>query len=119
MQSARGRDHRRACDEGSHSSAADDTAEVQRGSYGRISKGRVGDSYLQGLSSGEEELHGEALLDQRLLCQYSWIRREDDPGVYQKPRRGRKALGADASGGSLTIAPSGGFHQTTRSAGGI
>ena len=105
VQTARDRDHRRACDEGSHSSTADDPAEVQRDLYGRVSEGEVGDSYLQGLSSGEEELHGEALLVQRLLRQYRWIRKEDNPEVHQKSRKGRKASGADASARSLTISP--------------
>jgi len=67
----------------------------------------------------EEKLHGKTFLGKRLLRQYHWAEREDHPEIHQKPGRGRKASGADVTDMSLTIAHYGGFHQTTRSAGGI
>ena len=89
MQAMENLDHRGACDEGLHSFAIDDIAEVHLSSSGRISKGKVCDSYLQRLSLDEEELYGEVLLDHRLLHQCSRIRRGDNPRAHQKPRRGR------------------------------
>jgi len=91
MQAAGNRDHRRACNEGSHSSAADDIAKVQYGSYGRISEGKVGNSYLQGLSSGEEKRNFTGRRFRvRGYC-VSTVGLEENPRVHQKPRKSIEA----------------------------
>jgi len=106
------------CDAGSHPHAVDDTAEVQCGAYGRISEGEVGDPDFPGVPAGEAEFHGSAFLGRGLLRQYGRIRGTGDPGVHSEPGAGRETPRADATGRALTLAPSGGFHHTTRSAGG-
>ena len=107
------------CDAGSYPHAVDDSAKVQCGPYGGISERVVGNPDISGVYAGEAEFHGAAFLGPWLLRQYGRIRGTGDPGVHSEPGAGGEASGADATGRALTIAPSGGFHHTTRSAGGI
>ena len=109
---------RRVRDAGSHPHAVNDSAEVQRFAHGRVFEGEVGDSDLQGIPAGEEELYGPTLLGTRLLREYGRVGRASDQGIYQGSGTGRKAPGADEISRTLTVAPSGGFHHTTRYAGG-
>ena len=106
------------CDAGSYSHVDNDSAEVQCGPYGWFSEREVGDPDIPGVSAGEAEFHRASFLGPRLLRQYGRIRGAGDPGVHTEPGTRREASGADATGRALTIAPSGGFHHTTRSAGG-
>ncbi len=106
------------CDAGSYTPAVNDSAEVQCGPYGGFSEREVGDPDFSGVSAGEAEFHGTSFLGSGLLRQYGRIRGAGGPGVHSEPGTGRETSGADATGRALTIAPSGGFHHTTRSAGG-
>lgn len=117
MQAARSRNTRRLCDVRSYSSAIDDPAEVRRSPHNRISEREISNTDFQRLSASEEEFYRQALLGQRILCQYSWIRGKTDSGLYTESGARREAARADAIVRSLTIAPSKGFHQITRSAG--
>ena len=80
-------------------------------------KSEVGDPDISRVSAGETEFHGATFLGPGLLRQYGRIRGAGDPGVHSEPGAGRETPRADATGRALTIAPSGGFHHTTRSAG--
>jgi len=115
MQTAKGRDQSRVCDEGLCLSIANDSAEVQCGTYDKISERAVRDLYIQRLSSREKGFHGKIFIGQRLLCQYRFIRREDNPRVHQEPRRERESSGEHVPVRSLIITPSRRGHQTTHS----
>jgi len=71
------------------------------------------------LSESETQLHRKTFLGQRVLCQYSWVGGKVDSGLHSESGTRREAVRVDALVRSLTIAPFGGFHQTTRFAGGI
>jgi len=107
----------RLCDEGSYPYAVNDSVEVQRSQYGRIFEGQVSDTHIQGISEGKAQLHRPTFFGERILCEYSGLGRADDSRVHQESGAGRKTPGANETGWTLTIAPSGGFHHTTRSAG--
>jgi len=119
MQAARSGNSRRSCDVGSHPSTADDSTETQCSPHDRISEREVSNPDIQRLSAGEEEFYRQALLGKRVLCEHSWIRGKADSRLYSGSGARREAARADAIVRSLTIAPSKGFHQTTRYAGGI
>ena len=119
MQAARSRDSRRPCDVRSHPSNVDDSTEVQRSPYDRISEREISDTDIQRLSESEEKFYRQTFLGKRVLRQYSWIGGEADSGVHSESGARRETARANATVRSLTIAPSGGFHQTTRFAGGI
>jgi len=119
MQAARSRNSRRACDVRSHPSIVDDSTKVQRSPHSRIFEREVSDTDISRLSESETQLHRKTFLGQRVLCQYSWVGGKVDSGLHSESGARREAARADALVRSLTIAPYGGFHQTTRFAGGI
>ena len=119
MQAARSRNSRRPCDVRSHVSTANDSAEVQRSSHSGIYEREISNTNFPRLSESEAEFHGRTFLGKRVLCQYGWIRRKTDSGLHSESGARREATRADAIVRNLTIAASRGFHQTTRSAGGI
>lgn len=61
------------CDEGSHSHAVDDSAEVQCGQHDRVSEREISHTDILGLYAGKKELHGASFLGPGLLCQYGRI----------------------------------------------
>ena len=119
MQAARSRNSRRACDVRSHPFIVDDSTKVQRSPHSRVFEREISDTDISRLSESETQLHRKTFLGQRVLCQYSWVGGKVDSGLRSESGTRREAARADAFVRSLTIAPSGGFHQTTRFASGI
>ena len=119
MQTARSRDSRRPCDVRSRPSTIDDSAEVQHSPYNRVSEREIDDTDIQRLSESEEKFYRHTLLCKRVLRQYSWIGGEADSGLKMESEARRETARVNATVRSFTIAPTGGFHQTTRFAGGI
>lgn len=63
-----------ACDAGSHPPVFEHTAEIQRGEYGGVFEGQVGDPDSPRVSEPQEAVHGAAFLGARLLCEHGRTR---------------------------------------------
>jgi len=119
MQATRIRINRRACKAGSYPPAVDDSHEVQRSPYGRFSEREINDTDFLRLLESQVGFYRQAILGKNVLRQAIWVRGRIGSGLYSESRALRKATRADVIARSLTIAPYGGFHQNTCSAGGV